>query len=510
MSDRYDPKAIEAKWQRVWSDEQSFHVPNPEPGTAADKSKTFVVEMLPYPSGELHMGHTLNYTIGDVITHLRRRMGQRVLRPMGYDAFGLPAENAAIREGAHPRVVHRAQHRHDPVADEADGLGDRLVARDLDRRPQVLPLDAVAVPPLLRARPRLPQGSARQLVPEGSDRARERAGDRRPLRALRHRGRGAQPDAVVLQDHRLRRRAARRDGAARVLARARADDAAELDRPLRGRAHRLPRRWQRRGAARLHDAARHALRRHVLRARARAPARGAARRRRRARGRGARIRPPRHRTLGGRARAEGEGRRLHRPLRRQPGQRRADPDLGRRLRPDGLRHRRDHGRARARRARPRVRGAVRHPDRPGGRARRRRGRDRHGVRRAQRRRAARQLRRVHRPECSRGQAGDRRVARRPRRGRGHDQLPPARLAALAAALLGLPDPDRPLPSLRRGARARRPAARRAARDRGLPAEGPLAARRRRGLGATSTARAAAARPSARPTRWTRSSTRPGT
>ena len=104
MSDRYDPKAIEAKWQRVWRDEQSFHVPNPEPGTAADKSKTFVVEMLPYPSGELHMGHTLNYTIGDVITHIRRRMGQRVLRPMGYDAFGLPAENAAIREGAHPRV----------------------------------------------------------------------------------------------------------------------------------------------------------------------------------------------------------------------------------------------------------------------------------------------------------------------------------------------------------------------------------------------------------------------
>ena len=104
MSEKYDPKAIEAKWQRVWEDERSFHVANPEPGSPADRSKTYVVEMLPYPSGELHMGHTLNYTIGDVVMHLRRRWASNVLRPMGYDAFGLPAENAAIREGAHPRA----------------------------------------------------------------------------------------------------------------------------------------------------------------------------------------------------------------------------------------------------------------------------------------------------------------------------------------------------------------------------------------------------------------------
>ena len=90
------------------------------------------------------------------------------------------------------------------------------------------------------------------------------------------------------------------------------------------------------------------------------------------------------------------------------------------------------------------------------------------------------------------------------------RLPPARLAALAAALLGLPDPDHPLRALRAGAGARRPAAGGAARDRGLPAEGPLAAGRRRRTGSTSTARAAAARRSARRTRWTRSSTRPGT
>ena len=104
MTDTYDPKAIETKWQRVWEDERSFHVPNPDPGAEPDKSKTYVVEMLPYPSGDLHMGHTLNYTIGDVVAHVRRRMGQKVLRPMGYDAFGLPAENAAIRDGVHPRI----------------------------------------------------------------------------------------------------------------------------------------------------------------------------------------------------------------------------------------------------------------------------------------------------------------------------------------------------------------------------------------------------------------------
>ncbi|MBA2568040.1 MAG: leucine--tRNA ligase [Actinobacteria bacterium] len=102
--DRYDPQTIEAKWQRVWEDERAFYVPNPEPGAEPDK-KFYMLEMLPYPSGTLHMGHVLNYTLGDVLTHFRRRNGSVVLRPMGYDSFGLPAENAAIREGRHPREI---------------------------------------------------------------------------------------------------------------------------------------------------------------------------------------------------------------------------------------------------------------------------------------------------------------------------------------------------------------------------------------------------------------------
>jgi leucyl-tRNA synthetase len=101
----YDPHAIERKWQQVWGEAGAFVTPNPDDPAHADRKKAYVLEMLPYPSGELHMGHVLNYTLGDVVSHVRRRSGWSVLRPMGYDAFGLPAENAAIREGGHPREV---------------------------------------------------------------------------------------------------------------------------------------------------------------------------------------------------------------------------------------------------------------------------------------------------------------------------------------------------------------------------------------------------------------------
>jgi leucyl-tRNA synthetase len=101
--DRYDPQAIEEKWQRVWADERAFEVPNPDPGQGDDTPKSYVLEQLPYPSGTLHMGHMLVYTIGDVVTRFRSRNGMRVLHPQGFDSFGLPAENAAIREGVHPR-----------------------------------------------------------------------------------------------------------------------------------------------------------------------------------------------------------------------------------------------------------------------------------------------------------------------------------------------------------------------------------------------------------------------
>jgi leucyl-tRNA synthetase len=104
--DAYEPQQIESKWQQVWADARAFAVENPEdPARESREQKFYMLEMLPYPSGDLHMGHVLNYTLGDVVTHFRSRHGFTVLRPMGFDSFGLPAENAAIREGGHPREI---------------------------------------------------------------------------------------------------------------------------------------------------------------------------------------------------------------------------------------------------------------------------------------------------------------------------------------------------------------------------------------------------------------------
>ena len=100
MAERYDPTAIEPKWQKVWADEHTWEVSNEE---VAGHPKAYVLEMLPYPSGEPHIGHLKTYSVGDAVAHFRRRHGDRVLHPMGYDAFGLPAENHAIKTGRHPR-----------------------------------------------------------------------------------------------------------------------------------------------------------------------------------------------------------------------------------------------------------------------------------------------------------------------------------------------------------------------------------------------------------------------
>ena len=175
-----------------------------------ERRKFYLLTMYPYPSGDLHIGHWYIITPTDAIARFRRMHGYNVFLPIGFDAFGLPAENAAIKNGDQPARLDDVEHReHAPPAAD-DGRDVRLGGGGRHRRSRLLPLEPVVVPALPEGGPRLPRDVAGRLVPQRRDPGPGAGRGRRPpLLALRREGREARPGPVVLQGHQVRRRASR-------------------------------------------------------------------------------------------------------------------------------------------------------------------------------------------------------------------------------------------------------------------------------------------------------------
>jgi len=130
------------KWQARWKQQETFKT-----GEAPEKPKYYVLDMFPYPSGSgLHVGHLEGYTASDISARYRRSRGFNVLHPMGWDAFGLPAEQFAIKTGTHPSDTTQKQHCQLQGNPPGNGLFVRLVARNQYHRPGILPLDTVDIP----------------------------------------------------------------------------------------------------------------------------------------------------------------------------------------------------------------------------------------------------------------------------------------------------------------------------------------------------------------------------
>ncbi len=483
MQERYEAAAVERAAQEYWNAHDSFAAREQAGGR-----KYYCLSMFPYPSGRLHMGHVRNYTIGDVIARFMRMQGYNVLQPMGWDAFGLPAENAAIANGVPPARWTRENidymrrqlrslglaidwHRELSTCDPGyyrwnQWLFLRMRERGIAyKRTGVVNWDPVDQTVLaneqvidgrgwrtgaLVEKREIPMYYLRitQYAQELLDALGTLPGWPERVRVMQSNWIGRSEGVDVAFPHAPDTRAllgpgAAADAALRVFTtradtlfgvtfvaisrRASAGCRGRRARPGTGRVHR-------RMQARQHD--------------------GGGRR-------DGREAWPRHRT----ARAASIDRR-------------ADPGVGRELRADGLRRGRGDGRARTRRARFRVRAALR-------------GRDPHrdpaaaGRLRARRRAVAGRLRRagrtgrfgrIHRNVLGRGDPGHRRGARAPRARHAARAVAAARLGHLAPALLGLPDPAGPLRGLRRGAGARRAAA-------GDPARVAGAGRQRQPAGA---------------------------
>ena len=167
--DRYDFRALEDRWLPVWNETQPF-----KSGREGDARPTkYVLDMFPYPSGDLHMGHAEAYALGDVIARYWIQRGYNVLHPIGWDSFGLPAENAAIKRGIDPAgwtEENIAQQRHSMERYACIFDWDRVLAT---HRPEYYHWNQWLFPAPVREGPRVPQAVTRELVPQGSDGARK-------------------------------------------------------------------------------------------------------------------------------------------------------------------------------------------------------------------------------------------------------------------------------------------------------------------------------------------------
>ena len=254
----YDFAAIEKKWQANWEKTKPYAAI-----TGDKRPKFYGLIEFPYPSGQgLHVGHPRPFTAMDIVTRKKRMQGYNVLFPIGFDAFGLPTENYAIKNHIHPAIVTKNNIENFTKQLQMLGYGfdwDRCVDTT---DPKLLQVDAVDLPPDVQARSGLQDHHAGELVHQLQVRAGQRGSGRRRVRALRQRGHPQGEEPVDAEDHRVRPAPDRRSGR-RGLHRAREDPAAQLDRPLHRRRGAPSQTTAGDEADGVHHPCRHPVRRHL-------------------------------------------------------------------------------------------------------------------------------------------------------------------------------------------------------------------------------------------------------